>query len=136
MKQLSLILFLLTTGVSSAQTNAVPKEIQTTFAGIWEVKEKYGTNTVSIRFEPGKNYAVVKDIGNGMAPPRTFQATLKGKTFVIPAQKEKNDYIELEVIRGKLHLRSKPVNWNGQGDLGDDNANKFKVKIFTRMLLH
>ena len=131
MKQFIIIALLLLAKFSFAQT-AIPKNIQNTFAGVWEMKEKHSTNTVSIRFEPGKNYAIVKDIGNGMAPPRILHATLEGKRFVIPAQREQNAYIELEVIKGMLHLWLKPANWDKNGNRITNGDQKFRESVFKR----
>ncbi|MDR2237313.1 MAG: hypothetical protein LBE92_14415 [Chryseobacterium sp.] len=132
MKPLLIIFLLLSAKLSFAQTGAVPKGLQTAFSGVWERNEKYGINTVSISFEPGKDYAIFKDIGNGMAPPRIFHAVLKGKIFVIPPQKEKNDYIELEVIKGRLHLRNRPAAWEEKEKRIKAANGKFEEKVFKR----
>jgi hypothetical protein len=132
MKPLLIFFLFLSAKLSFAQTGAVPKGLQTAFSGVWERNEKYGINMVSISFEPGKDYAVFKDIGNGMAPPRTFHAALKGKIFVIPPQKEKNDYIELEVIKGRLHLRNRITVWDEKGNIIRTEPEKSEEKVFKR----
>jgi len=71
MKQLIFLIFVLLMGnVSFAQTRSSAQSVRSAFEGTWEYKQKYGTNTVRIQFEEGKDYALFTDIGNGMAPER------------------------------------------------------------------
>lgn len=86
MKTLLFTLFLLSAGFSFAQTTTIPENIKSAFEGTWQYTTKYQSNTVVIKFEPGKSYALFTDIGSGEAPARNFQATVKDKVLVIPGQ--------------------------------------------------
>jgi len=117
MRPILLIIFILFIGRSEAQTMKIPDRIKSAFAGTWVYKIKFQTNTVVIWFEPGKEYASFKDIGSGEAPPRTFRAQLKGKVLFIPAKQGLNDELEMEVVKGKLNLRVKPIIWDEAGNM-------------------
>lgn len=131
MKKLSFILLFLLMGIFNAQTLEIPQNIKDTFKGYWVYKSKFFTNSVVIDFEPGKDFATFKDIGTGEAPPRTLHAIVKGNLLIIPAQQHKNDYIELEVIKGKLHLRVKQVTWD-QGNMITNNSKLEEKTVFKR----
>ncbi|SDI31596.1 hypothetical protein [Chryseobacterium jejuense] len=131
MKKLCLILLFPLTGIFNAQTHKVPQSTKDAFKGYWMYKAQYFTNSVVIDFEPGKDFATFKDIGTGEAPPRTLQALVKGNLLIIPAKQHQNDYIELEVIKGKLHLRVKQVTWDNQGNIINNNKLEEKT-VFKR----
>lgn len=117
MRPILLIIFFLFIGRSGAQTTEIPDRIKSTFTGTWAYETRFQTNTVVIWFEPGKEYASFKDIGSGEAPPRTFRAQLKGKILFIPAKQGLNDELEMEVIKGKLNLRSRLITWGAAGNI-------------------
>lgn len=117
MRPILWIIFILFIGRSGAQTTEIPDRIKSTFTGTWAYETRFQTNTVVIWFEPGKDYASFKDIGSGEAPPRTFRAQLKGKVLFIPAKQGLNDELEMEVIKGKLNLRSRLITWDAAGNI-------------------
>ncbi|WP_343561758.1 hypothetical protein [Sphingobacterium sp.] len=117
MRPILFIIFLLFIGRSEAQVQEIPDRIKSTFTGTWGYKTRFQTNTVVIWFEPGKDYASFKDIGSGEAPPRTFQAQVKGMVLFIPAKQGINDEIELEVVKGKLNLRARYITWDNDGNI-------------------
>lgn len=130
MKQIVLVLIVLAANVAIAQTGPIPKNISSAFEGTWQIKEKYYTNTIKIYFEQGKDYALFTDIGTGVAPSRTFKVHLKGNLLVLPAVRNENDYIEMEIIKGKLHLRSSLSLWNEKGNKISSNQEQ---RIFKRV---
>ncbi|REC63971.1 hypothetical protein DRF65_04540 [Chryseobacterium pennae] len=95
-------------------------------------KTEYFTNSIDIRFEKGKNFATFTDIGTGEAPPKTLKATVKGNLLIIPAQQHQNDYVEAEVIKGKLYLRTRQVLWDKQGNT-TGNKGSSDQRIFKRI---
>ncbi|WP_336960353.1 hypothetical protein [Chryseobacterium contaminans] len=132
MKKLYLILLFMLTGIFHAQIHNIPQSTKDAFKGHWIYKAKYFTNSVAIDFEPGNNFATFRDIGTGEAPPLTLQAMVKGKLLIIPAKQHQNDYIELEVIKGKLHLRVKQVTWDKQGNMINNNSTPEEKTVFKR----
>lgn len=128
-KKLYFSLLFLLTGIFNAQTHEILQSTKDAFKGYWVYKTKYFTNSIAIDFELGKDFALFTNIGTGEAPPRTFQAVMNGNLLIIPAQRHINDYIELEVIKGKLHLRMKQVTWDDKGNI--DNKLEEKT-IFNR----
>ncbi|MBP2617802.1 hypothetical protein [Chryseobacterium jejuense] len=132
MKKLCLILLFLLTGIFHAQIHNIPQSTKDTFKGYWVYKAQYFTNSVAIDFEPGKDFAIFTDIGTGEAPPRTLQALVKGNLLIIPAKQDQNDYIEMEVIKGKLHVRAKQVTWDNQGNMINNNSRLEEKTVFKR----
>lgn len=132
MKKLYLILLFMLTGIFHAQTHTIPQSIKDAFKGYWVYKAQYFTNSVAIDFEPGKNFATFKDIGTGEAPPRTLQAMVKGNLLIIPAKQHQNDYTELEIIKGKLHLRAKETAWDNKGNIINTNSKLEEKTVFQR----
>lgn len=127
------VLMLLSASVAVAQPVPIPKNIRSAFEGTWQIKEKHHTNTVKIHFEPGKAYALFTDIGTGVAPSKTFKVQLKGNLLVLPAVKNQNDYIEMELIKGKLYLRSKAARWDKNGNSVKSNYERPEQRIFKRI---
>ena len=117
MRPVLLIIFILFIRRSGAQTTEILDRIKSTFTGTWAYETRFQTNTVVIWFEPGKGYASFKDIGSGEAPPRTFRAQLKGNVLFIPAKQGLNDELVMEVKKGKLNLRAKPIIWDEKGNI-------------------
>ena len=133
MKQIVLFLIVLAAKVAVAQPGPIPKNIRSAFEGTWQQKEKHFTNTVSIHFEPGKDYALFTDKGTGVAPSRTFKLQLKKNLLVLPAVRNQNDYLEMEIIKGMLHLRSVPVQWDQNGNSVRPETEKQEQRIFKRV---
>lgn len=131
-KRLCYTLLFLLMGIFNAQTHKILQSTKDAFKGYWVYKTKYFTNSVAIDFEQGKDFALFTDIGTGEAPPRTFQAIVKGNLLIIPAQQHINDYIELEVIKGRLHLRMKQVAWDDKGNIVNTNNKLEEKTIFKR----
>lgn len=127
------IFLLLGTQFCFAQTKGVSDNLRSAFEGTWQIKEKQYTNTVKIHFEPGKAYALFTDIGTGVAPAKTFKAQLKGNLLVLPAVRNQNDDIEMEVIKGRLYLRSKPGRWDKNGNRINSNHERPEQKVFKRI---
>ncbi|MFD1770439.1 hypothetical protein [Sphingobacterium suaedae] len=127
------ILFFFFLGIASAlysQEKSIPEPIQHMFEGTWIYNDTFQTNTIVILFEPDKDYAVFRDIGNGMAPSRTLHAFQKENLLVIPAVQHGNDYTEMRVIQGKLHVRTKPINWDDKGHIV--NSGPLETRVFKR----
>lgn len=72
MKKLLFILLLCGSQSLQAQEKEIPENIKSIFAGIWEYRDKYQSNTIEITFKLGKEYTVLKDKGNGMAAAKTL----------------------------------------------------------------
>lgn len=106
---LLLCIFFFVTTSSFAQKDTLPGPIKALFEGKWVIQHKYYTNTIEIRFEPGKDYATFIDIGTGEAPPVALQAYVQGNMPVIPARDHVNDYIEMEIEKGQLIFRTQPT---------------------------
>lgn len=133
MKQIILILIMLVAKVAAAQSGPIPEKISSAFKGTWQHKTKHYTNTIKIHFEPGKDYALFTDIGTGVAPSRTFKVHLKGNLLVLPAVKNQNDYLEMELIKGKLYLKSIPIQWDDNGNRTSSNQERPEQKVFKRI---
>jgi hypothetical protein len=133
MKQIVLVLMVLVAKVVAAQLGPIPKNIRSAFEGTWQLKEKHHTNTLKIHFEQGKDYALFTDIGTGVAPSKTFKLPLKNNLLVLPAVMNQNDYIEMEVIKGKLHLRSLPVQWDQNGNRISSVQERPEQRVFKRV---
>lgn len=133
MKRIVLVLMVLVAKVVAAQSGPFPKNIRSAFEGTWKIKEKNYTNTVKIHFEPEKDDALFTDIGTGVAPSRTFKVTLKNNLLILPAVKNQNDYIEMEVIKGKLYLRYKAAKWDKEGNMIRLENDKQEMRIFKRV---
>ncbi len=132
MKQLLFILLLFVSKLLQAQQNEIPKEVKSIFEGLWECNNKYQSNKIKITFEPGKEYAIFNDIGNGMAPAKILHASMeKENLFVIPAVQYQNDYTEFKVERGNLYLKTRMITWDSAGNIL--SKGNLKTKIFKRV---
>lgn len=132
-KPLILFLMVMAAKVAIPQPRPIPKNIRLAFEGTWQQKEKNFTNTVSIHFEPGKDYALFTDKGTGVAPSKTFKLRLKKNLLVLPAIRNQNDYLEMKIINGKLYLRSMPVKWDQNGNIVISKTVKQEQRIFKRV---
>lgn len=132
-KPLLFLWMVLISTLACAQTDRTANSVRKAFEGIWQYKQKYGTNTVRIQFEEDKDYALFTDIGNGMAPERKLHAALQGDLLVIPAKQDSNDYVELQIVKGKLHLRVRAVNWDENGKEVKGNEEVTEYRIFQRV---
>lgn len=130
---IKIILLLLCAQSAFAQTVRIPESVRSTFEGVWHYKNKLQTNTVKIQFQPGKDYALFTDIGAGIAPSKTFHVHLKGNQLVLPAARNQNDSIEMEIINGKLFLRTIPVEWDAQGKFIKADTSRQERRIFKRI---
>ncbi|KKO89451.1 hypothetical protein AAW12_24370 [Sphingobacterium sp. Ag1] len=135
MKKLFIGIFLISgIKLSYAQNAVIPVSITSVFEGTWQYKTRFQTNTVKIRFEQGKDYALFMDIGSGEAPAKILRAAVKGKLLVITAIQNQNDDIELEVIDRKLILRVKRVLWNKEGNRLHSDSVLTDQRIFRRIV--
>lgn len=119
-------------GIFNAQNLEIPQNMKDAFKGYWVHKSKFSTNSVAINFEQGKDFAIFTDIGTGEAPPQNLHAMAKGNLLIIPAKQHQNDYIELEIIKGKLHLRVKQVMWDKDGNIIHNNTKPEEKTVFKR----
>lgn len=134
MKQALFIVLLLIAKLTFAQHEKTYAHLKSTFEGVWRDKTMHYTNTVKIKFEPGKDFATFTDIGSGVAPAKTFRASINGNLLVIQAVWEQNDYTEIEVIKGKLHLRTSKVTWDEKGNiLKTANKSSAENRVFKRV---
>ncbi len=114
------------------QEKEIPRKVRSLYEGIWQCNNKFQNSTIEIKFEPGKDYAVIKDAGNGIAPAKILYATLgKSGQFVIPAVQDYNDYTEMEVLDGKLYLRTKEITWDRTGNILLEGS--LETKTFNRV---
>lgn len=134
MKKLVLVLMVLAAKVAVAQQGQIPKHIKSAFEGTWQLKEKQYTNTVKIHFEPGKDYALFTDIGTGVAPSKTFKVQRKENLLVLAAARNQNDYLEMEIIKGKLYFRSIPAQWDQNGNMIKLANERKEQSIFKRVI--
>jgi hypothetical protein len=130
---IKIILLFLSIQLSFAQTGNIPESVKSAFEGVWQHKNKFQSNTVTIQFEPGKDYALFTDLGAGIAPSKTFHVHLKGNLLALPAVRNKNDSIEMEIIKGKLFLRTIPVEWDAQGKFIKADTSRQERRIFKRI---
>lgn len=130
---IKIILLLLSIQLSFAQTGNIHESVKLAFEGVWQYKSKFQSNRIKIQFEPGKDYALFTDIGTGIAPSKTFHVHLKGNQLVLPAVRNQNDSIEMEIIKGKLFLRTIPVEWDAHGKLIKADTTRQEHRIFRRM---
>lgn len=130
---IKIILLLLYAQSAFAQTARIPESVRSTFEGVWHYKNKLQTNTVTIQFEPVKDYALFTDLGAGIAPSKTFYVHLKGNQLVLPAVRNQNDSIEMEIIKGKLFLRTIPVEWDEHGNPIKADTSRQERRIFKRV---
>jgi hypothetical protein len=133
MKLLMLFFMVLAAKVNVAQPGPIPQNIKSAFEGTWQQKEKHFTNTFIIHFEPGKDYALFTDKGTGVAPSKRFKLRLKKNLLILPAVSNQNDHLELEIIKGNLHLRSVSVQWDQNGNSVRPESEKQEQRIFKRV---
>lgn len=119
--------------VSFGQGDTIPQVIKSQFEGKWLRTTKYQTNTIEIKFEPGNDYATFIDIGSGEAPPITLHAFVRGTKLVIPACEHENDYVDMEIVKGKLVLRLQPIIWQGDETLMPDEMKMFLKTTFSKV---
>lgn len=128
-----IILMILCAQSVFAQTANIPVSVKSLFEGVWQHKNKLQTNRLKIKFEPGKDYALFTDIGAGIAPSKTFHVHLKGNLLVLAPVRNQNDSIEIEIIKGKLFLRTIPVEWDADGKLIKADTTRQESRIFRRL---
>lgn len=103
------------------------------FSGTWQMETEFQTNTIEIKFEPGKDYATIIDIGSGEAPPFKLNAVKQDNKLIIKPFKEHNDYCELEVRNGQLIFRTQPVVWNEDGTAELPRKDRFLETVFKKV---
>ena len=62
-----------------------------------------------------------------------FQARTEGNLLIIPAKQEQNDYMEFDIIKGKLHFRIRPTIWDENGNIVPPESNFFVRRIYKRV---
>ena len=115
-----------------AQTPTLSERFKKKYEGKWSVNSKYQTNTIEIKFEKGKNYATVIDIGSGEAPPIVMRAFQKNSILTIQPALHRNDYCELEIKNGKLIFRTQPTIWTADGK-PEPPGKFFGKKVFAKV---
>ncbi|MCZ4245134.1 hypothetical protein [Pedobacter punctiformis] len=116
-----------------AQRDELPQNLRKIYEGQWIIRRKHYINTIEIKFEKGKNYATLIDIGTGEAPPIELQANIKNNILIIPARLHKNDYIEMEVKNQKLIFRTQPAIWSGAGKSLPPDRKNLIITTFKRV---
>ena len=130
---LAIIIVLLSNIIVFAQALVSP-QIKADFEGTWIYKRKHYSSTVILKFEKGKDYANIIDVGTGEAPEEHFRAQIKNNKLVIPPYYHRNDYnIEMEVIKGKLYFRQQLVLWDKNNNPVHIENAPVIVKIFKRV---
>ena len=115
-----------------AQAPALSEGFKKQYEGKWSAASKYQNNTIEIKFEPGKNYAIVIDIGSGEAPPVRMRAFQKNNILTIAPALHQNDYCELEIKNGKLIFRTQPTIWTEEGK-PKPPGKFFAKKVFSKV---
>ena len=124
------IALLLLSVICNAQNQNFPKAA---FIGKWERAQRFQNLVLEITFEKNNEYATVKDIGTGEAPPIILHAEMQGNKLIIPPQTHKNDnHIELEIKNKKLVFSYQLVVWDKNGKPLPVNKNGFTKKIYKK----
>ena len=125
------VLLMLISTWSQAQTKPFPK---TAFAGRWEYAQKHNNLVLLIKFEKGKNYATVVDVGTGEAPSIQFKAQMQGDQLVINPQTHLNDfYIQLNVKNNKLLFKTQIAIWGRDGKPLPPKKDGYTVRIYKKV---
>lgn len=103
------LLLLLYTVKSFAQSDTISAKIKTDYEGTWQYRDRYMQSTIIIRFEADKDYVTVYDVGTGEAPTIKLEAQVQGNKLTVPSRLHHNDYVELEIVKKRLELRTKPT---------------------------
>lgn len=132
MKKLFSCALLIACFISSTGQNTLIDEIfKKQFHGKWSADTKYQTNTIEIKFEAGKNYATVIDIGSGEAPPMRLQAFRQHNKLIINPIVHRSDYCELAVKNGKLIFKTYPTIWDSNNKPKPPGKN-FVTTVFSK----
>jgi len=130
-KIFTLIALLFISTICKAQNGNFPKA---SFAGKWERVQRFNNLVLEIKFEKDEDNATVIDIGTGEAPSIIFKASVKeNKLVILPIHHQNDFYIEMEVIKGKLHFRQTLIIWDENGNFKIMENGLKTEKIYKRM---
>ncbi|HEX8576420.1 MAG TPA: hypothetical protein VF677_09010 [Flavobacterium sp.] len=125
----AIIILLLVPVVCIAQNENFPKA---SFTGKWERVQRFHNLSLEIKFEKGKDYATVVDVGTGEAPPIILHAKMQGNKLIILPQ-QVNDHIEMEIKNRKLIFSYQPVVWDKYEKPLLVGKNGFIKKVYKRV---
>lgn len=133
MKKLFFLIALVLISISSqAQTRPFPK---TAFTGKWEYEQSHNNLLLIIKFEKGKDYATIVDVGTGEAPSFQLKAQMQGDKLIINPQTHINDlYIQLSVKNNKLIFKSQIAIWGRDGKPLPATKNGYMTRIYKRVI--
>ncbi len=100
---------LLIAAMSLAQGDTISAKLKADYEGTWLCKDKYMQSTIVIRFEADKDYVTIYDVGTGEAPVIILEAQVQGNKLIVPSRLHHNDYVELEIVKKRLRLRTRPT---------------------------
>lgn len=103
------LLLLLFSAMSFAQSDTISAKMKMEYEGTWLCKDKYMQSTIVIRFEADKDYVTIYDVGTGEAPMIVLKAQAQGNKLIVPSRLHHNDYVELEIVKKRLRLRTRPT---------------------------
>jgi hypothetical protein len=104
------------------------------FAGKWEYPQQHNSLVLVIKFEQGKDYATIIDVGTGEAPPFQLKAKMLNDRLVIFPQTHVNDlHIEMTVKNNKLFFKSQIAILDKDGNSLPPKINGFSTRIYQRV---
>ncbi|WP_162796239.1 hypothetical protein [Pedobacter namyangjuensis] len=114
-----------------AQNQPFPKKA---FAGTWEHEQSHHNLVLIIKFEKGKNYATVVDVGTGEAPAFQLKAQMQGNELLINPETHVNDlYIRLSVKNNKLLFKTQIAIWGRNGKPLPPKKDGYTVRIYKKV---
>lgn len=126
-----LIVFLMCASLGRAQNQPFPKKA---FAGTWEHEQSHHNLVLIIKFEKGKNYVTVVDVGTGEAPSFKLTAQMQGNELLINPQTHVNDlYIRLSVKNNKLLSKTQIAIWDRSGNPLPADKNRYQTSVYRRV---
>jgi len=129
-KLILLSVFLICSIWSQAQTKPFPK---TAFAGKWEHQQSHNNLVLIIKFEKGKDYATIVDVGTGEAPSFQLKAQMQGDKLIINPQTHINDlYIEMTVKDNKLIFKNQIAIWGKDGKALPPTKNGYMTRVYKK----
>lgn len=125
------IAFLMVSFSSYARTKAFPKKA---FTGRWEYKQIHSNLVLVIKFEKGKNYATIVNVGTGEAPSFQLKAQMQGDKLIINPQTHENDlYIQMSVKNNRLIFKSQIAIWDENGNALPAKKNGYMTTIYRKL---
>lgn len=104
------------------------------FTGTWEHEQSHNNLVLIIKFEKGKDYATITDVGTGEAPSIQLKAQMQGDKLIINPQTHVNDlYIQLSVKNNKLIFKCQIAIWGADGNPLPDNQNRYLTKVYKKV---